>query len=60
MTLNALKGIVQLIIIQIYFLILCTQPQAIQDKFVSSTEQIWRNSALNHQWILCSEWVPSE
>ncbi len=28
----------------------------------SSSEQIWRNSitSLAHQWILCSEWVPSE
>ncbi len=42
-----------------------THPQAIQnvEDFVSSSEQIWRNVALQslaHQWILCSEWVPSE
>ncbi len=32
------------------------------DEFVSSSEQIWINSVawLGHQWILCSEWVPSE
>ncbi len=38
--------------------------QTIQDvdEFVSSSEQIWRNLALHpaHQWILCSERVPSE
>ncbi len=37
--------------------------QVIQDvgEMVSSSEQIWRNVAsLAHQWILCSEWVPSE
>ncbi len=38
--------------------------QAIQDvdEFVSSSDQIWRNVALSltHQWMLCSEWVPSE
>ncbi len=38
-----------------------THPQAIQDveEFVSSSEQISITS-LAHQWILCSEWVPSE
>ncbi len=40
-------------------------PQASRDvdKFVSSSEQIWRNFVLHqlaHQCILCSEWVPSE
>ncbi len=29
--------------------------------FFFSSEQIWRNvSSLAHQWIICSEWVPSE
>ncbi len=39
----------------------CTPHQAIQDEdeIVSSSEQIWRN-LLHLQWILCSEWVPSE
>ncbi len=37
-----------------------TPRQTIQDldKFVSSSEQIWRNLAFYH--LLCSEWVPSE
>ncbi len=30
------------------------------DRFVSSSEQSWRNLVPHHQWILCSEWVPSE
>ncbi len=38
--------------------------QAIQDvyKFVSSSEQILKFSitSIAQQWILCSEWVPSE
>uniref|UniRef100_A0A8C2B9R3 Syntaxin-binding protein 1 n=1 Tax=Cyprinus carpio TaxID=7962 RepID=A0A8C2B9R3_CYPCA len=36
----------------------CTYPQAIQDvdEFVSS----FGITSLAHQWILCSEWVPSE
>ncbi len=40
----------------------CTVFQAIQiEESVFSPEQIWRNLAsLAHQWILCSEWVPSE
>ncbi len=40
----------------------CTPHQAIQDEdeIVSSSEQIWRNLTLHLQWILCSEWVPSE
>ncbi len=32
-----------------------------KNEFVSSWEQIWRNvGELAQQWILCSEWVPSE
>ncbi len=44
----------------------CTCLQAIQDvdEFVSSSEQIGWNLALHHlftnEWILCSEWVPSD
>ncbi len=36
--------------------------QAIQtvDEFVSASENVWRNWSLTHQWIHCSEWVPSE
>ncbi len=30
------------------------------DEFVSLSEQVWRNVSLARQWILCSEWVPSE
>ncbi len=33
------------------------------DEFVTSSEQIWRNLALQslaHQWILWCEWVPSK
>ncbi len=31
------------------------------DTLVSSAGMIWRNVAsLAHQWVLCSEWVPSE
>ncbi len=39
-------------------------PQAIQDvdEFVSSSDSECKFSitSLAHQWILCSEWVPSE
>ncbi len=43
----------------------CTHPQAIQDRdeFVSSSEtdlEKFSITSLAHQWILCSEWVPSE
>ncbi len=44
----------------------CAHPQTIQDvdELVSSSGQIWINLAnltsLAPQWILCSEWVPSE
>ncbi len=43
----------------------CIYPQAIQDvdEFVSSSQQIWEKfsiTSLALQWMLCSEWVPSE
>ncbi len=31
-----------------FICIKCTHPQLIQDEFVSSSEQIWRNVALHH------------
>ncbi len=45
-----------------FICIKCTHPQLIQDEFVSSSEQIWRNVALHHllSMDLCSEWVPSD
>ncbi len=47
----------QLLLIIIIIIIIIIQDA---NKFVSSSEQIWWNLALDHQWILCSEWVPSE
>ncbi len=37
--------------------------QATQYEFVSSSKEIWEKNSITslaHQWILCSEWVPSE
>ncbi len=43
-----------------------THPQAIQDLvfevcfFICTDLEKFSISSLDHQWILCSEWVPSE
>ncbi len=37
--------------------------QTTQYEFVSSSKEIWEKNSITslaHQWILCSEWVPSE
>ncbi len=41
----------------------CTQPQAIQDLsffFIRRDLEKFSITSLAYQWILCSEWVPSE
>ncbi len=41
----------------------CTHPQAIQDVdefFIGTDLEEFSITSLAHQWILCSEWVPSE
>ncbi len=48
---------------KIYICWICAHPQAIQDvdEFVSSSDlEKFSIPSLAHQWILCSEWVPSE
>uniref|UniRef100_A0A673N2C6 Protein bicaudal D homolog 1-like n=1 Tax=Sinocyclocheilus rhinocerous TaxID=307959 RepID=A0A673N2C6_9TELE len=37
-----------------------THPQAIQDVFIKTDLEKCSITSLAHQWILCSEWVPSE